>query len=361
MTEQNKGTVLVGMSGGVDSSVAAMLLQQQGYTVIGVTFRLWKSPENMVQENYCGSNRDVEDARRVCDILGIRHLEFDFEELFRREVVDRFVSSYQRGITPNPCIDCNRKVKFAAFLQQADALGVDYIATGHYGKVVQDPLSGRYVLQRGEAHGKDQSYVLYSLNQEQLSRLLLPLWGYEKEQVRQMAKDAGLPVFNKPDSQDICFIPDGDCAGFLRAYTGTIPPEGNFIDLQGNVIGRHRGIWYYTIGQRKGLGVSFGKPMFVAKIDAQSGDITLAEDADLRADSLIAEALNWVAIPALTAPVRAEAKIRYSAKPAPALLTPLGEDRVLVTFDTPQRAVTPGQAVTFYQGESVLGGGTIVQ
>ncbi len=353
--------VLIGMSGGVDSSVAALLLKEQGYETVGITFRLWQPPaQDEFGPSACCSQDDIQDARRVCQKIGIPHYVLNYQDLFRRKVVDRFVDSYQRGITPNPCIDCNRFIKFGAFAQKAREMGFDYIATGHYATVCQNPQTGRYELRRGKYDNKDQSYVLYSLTQEQLSMLLLPLADYSKEQVRALAQERQLEVSQKPDSQDICFIPDGDCTSFLERYTGQPGATGHFVDLQGNILGTHKGIWSYTIGQRKGLGISFGKPMFVAKIDPASGNITLAQDSDLYQNTLTATQCNWIACPPPTQPLRALVKIRYSHKGAPATIQPVDTQTVQVVFDEPQRAITPGQAAVFYHQDSLLGGGTIL-
>lgn len=353
--------VLVGMSGGVDSSVAALLLKEQGYEVVGVTFSLWNPPvDSGLGFSTCCSQDDIADARRVCHAIGIPHYVFNYRELFEERVVTPFVESYRRGLTPNPCIDCNRFVKFSAFLQRAKELDFDYIATGHYGKVETDPATGRHRLYRSEQDRKDQSYVLYSLTQDQLSYLLLPLWGYEKEEVRATAAEHGLPTAQKPDSQDICFVPDGDFAGFLERYAGQEPKPGAFLDESGAVIGEHRGSWRFTIGQRRGLGMGFGKHMYVAAIDPAKNTVTLTQGAGLYRSTLTAGDCNFIPFETLTQPLAVEAKIRYAHRAAPATITPLPGGQVRVEFQEPQRAITPGQAVVFYQGREVLGGGTIL-
>ena len=346
--------VLVGMSGGVDSSVAALILRDQGYEVAGLTFELWDS-----EDGTCGTKNDVRDAAEVCRVLGIPHYVVDFRERFRDEVIRRFVDGYRQGLTPNPCVDCNRTIKFSAFARKAEELGYDHIATGHYGRVDFDPADGRWHLMMGDDDHKDQSYVLWSLTQEQLSRMILPLYPYRKEEIREMARKAGLPVFNKKDSQDICFIPDGDFASFLCRYTGEEPPRGEFVDREGNPIGTHEGIWRYTSGQRRGLGVGFGQRMFVCGIDPDRNTVTLTAGEGLYRSSLTAGEVNFIEVESLTGPVRVEAKIRYAARPAPATVCPLPDGRVRVEFDAPQRAITPGQSVVFYQGRRVFGGGKI--
>lgn len=346
------------MSGGVDSSVAALLLLKAGYDVTGVTMRL--RPDEYMRQSAAGgccSLDDIDDARRVAYKLGIDHMVLNFQEVFEKNVIDYFAKQYAAGLTPNPCIACNRYVKFDAMLRRAQALEFDYVATGHYAIIEQSP-KGRWLLRRAPTV-KDQSYVLYSFTQEQLSRTLMPLGHYTKPQARALAEEAGLPVAHKPDSQEICFVENNDYAGFIAQYTGTTPPPGDFVDEAGRVLGRHRGITHYTVGQRKGLGLSFGKPMYVTKIDTVHNTVTLGEEGSQYSGSLVAADLNFIPFDTLEAPMRAQVKVRYQAQPAPALLVPLANDRLLVEFDRPQRAVTPGQAVVFYDGDLVLGGGTI--
>lgn len=355
----SKQKVLLGMSGGVDSSVAALLLLKAGYDVTGMTMRL--RPDAYMQQSAsggCCSLDDIDDARRVCYQLGIEHLVLNFTEQFERDVIQYFADQYAAGRTPNPCIACNRHLKFDAMLKKARLLGFDYIATGHYA-VIEQNESGRWLLKKAPA-SKDQSYVLYSMTQDQLAHTLMPLGAYTKPEARQMAEEAGLRVAHKPDSQEICFVEDNDYASFLERYTGVKAPEGEFVDAQGRVLGHHKGITHYTIGQRKGLGVSFGKPMYVTKIDAAHNRITLGEEGSQYAPSLVAEDLNFIPFDTLKEPLRAQVKVRYQARPAQAFLTPLDGGRVRVDFDEPQRSVTPGQAVVFYDGDLVLGGGVIV-
>ncbi len=351
--------VMIGMSGGVDSSVAALVLKEQGYEVVGVTFKLWDDVSSG-EDSKCCSLDDVNDARLVCNKLDIPHYVFNYKEVFQEKVIDYFIDQYEKGHTPNPCIACNRYIKFDIFLERAKQMGFDYISTGHYAVVEKDEETGRYNLVKGAFDKKDQSYVLYTLTQEQLEHLLLPLGNMEKEEVRAIAKKEDLIVASKPDSQDICFIPSGDYKSFLEKATGKKAPKGNFMDLEGNVLGKHTGIWNYTIGQRKGLGITFGKPMFVADIIPENNTVVLSEEDGIFKDYLIANDLNLISVEKITQPVQVEAKIRYAHKKAPATLYPHGEDGVKVVFDSPQRAITKGQAVVFYQGDKVFGGGTIV-
>lgn len=347
------------MSGGVDSSVAAMLLRDAGYAVTGVTLRL--RPDAYMQESSAGgccSLDDIDDARRVAYKLGIEHLVFNFTDVFEKTVMDYFAEAYLNGKTPNPCIACNRHVKFDAMLRRAMELDFDYVATGHYASIRQRE-DGRYLLEQVDA-AKDQSYVLYGMTQFQLAHTLLPIAGYEKSRIRQLALEADLPVAHKPDSQDICFIEDHDYASFITNYTGKTTPPGDFVDGNGQVLGTHRGIAHYTVGQRKGLGIAFGEPMYVTGICAEKNQVVLGPAGSQYRSSLIAEDLNFISIESLTAPMEVEAKVRYQAKPAKALVTPLPEGRVQVDFAEPQRSVTPGQAVVFYDGKTVVGGGTIV-
>lgn len=353
-----KKRVMLGMSGGVDSSVAALLLLRAGYDVAGVTLRL--RPDEYMSGSRAGgccSLDDIDDARRVCYKLGIEHMVLNMTELFERDVIDYFASQYSAGLTPNPCIACNRYIKFGAMLERARALGFDYISTGHYA-VIEQNGQGRWLLKKSPA-AKDQSYVLYTMTQEELAHTLMPVGRYSKPEIRAMAEEAGLPVAHKSDSQEICFVEDDDYAGFVERYTGEKAAEGDFLDRDGNAIGRHRGVTHYTVGQRKGLGVSFGRPMYVTKIDAVHNTVTLGEEGSQYSRVLEAADLRWVAFDSPEGEMEIEAKVRYAAPPAEARLTPLPDGRVRVEFRKPQRAVTPGQAVVFYDGDVVLGGGTI--
>ncbi len=351
--------VLVAMSGGVDSSVAAALLQRQGYEVSGVTLRLFDNADVVgLKQKTCCSLADVQDARSVALALGFDHHVFNFRERFMQDVMERFTRQYLEGRTPNPCIDCNRFIKFSALLERALLLDHHYIATGHYARVAYDDASGRYLLKRPFDSAKDQTYALYCLTQEQLAHTLFPLGELDKPQVRSVARELGLTNAAKPDSQDICFVPDGDYGAFIEQHTGTPATPGDFIDPEGNPIGRHQGVMRYTIGQRKGLG-GFGRPVYVLDKDAAANTVTLGDAPLLFARRLIAKEVNLITTPALTAPMRVTAKTRYRQNDEPATLHPLEDGRLLVEFDSPQRAITPGQAVVFYDGELVVGGGTI--
>lgn len=354
MTKQQ--SVWVGMSGGVDSSVAALLLKEQGYAVTGVTLRMRGG--RLEQTGGEDARRDIEDARRVCEALQIPHRVLDVSDRFCRCVVEEFASEYLAGHTPNPCVTCNRTIKFGTMLEEALAGGADYVATGHYARVAYHETKGRYLLYRGDS-AKDQSYVLYSLTQRQLAHVLFPLWGMEKEEVRRLARDYRLPVADKGDSMEICFVPQSGHAAFLEWYTGRAMEPGDFVDEEGHVLGRHRGIGRYTIGQRKGLGIALGRPMYVVRLDAANNRVVLGEEGRQMAGELTADRLNFISVAGVDAPLRVEAKIRYLAPPAPAILYPPENGIARVVFDTPQRSVTPGQAVVFYQGDLVLGGGTI--
>lgn len=350
--------VVIGMSGGVDSSVAAAVLKKKGYDVIGVTMRLWDT-EKPADGMCCGASAE-DDAKRVAEKLGIEHITVDFRNEFSENVIDYFVDEYVNGRTPNPCIACNKFLKFDAMLKKAEELGADYIATGHYARVEYDDLSKRYLLKRANAVAKDQTYVLYNLTQDRLSKILLPLGEFDdKDAVRKYAEDNGLITSQKPDSQEICFIPDNDYASFIERRIGELPKEGSFVDLEGNVLGEHKGIVNYTIGQRKGLGIAFGKPMFVVKIDAEKNEVVLGEQGSEFSETLYAVKPNFIAIDTLAEPIRVEAKVRYSAKPAPCMVSCDGE-KLKFEFDTPQRAITPGQSVVMYNGDTVIGGATII-
>lgn len=352
--------VMVGMSGGVDSSVTALLLKQQGYEVVGVTFRLFSESDLKLNgESRCCSLDDVNDARFVCDAIGIPHYVFNMKELFRQTVVEDFVKKYTLGMTPNPCIACNRYIKFDAFLQKAKSMDFDYIATGHYSRIEKDE-KGVYSLKRSANLQKDQSYVLYNMTQDILAHTLMPLGAYTKDEVRKIAEENNLVVSKKPDSQDICFVPDGDYSRFIENYTGKKPVKGDFIDVNGKVLGTHCGIQNYTIGQRKGLGISLGKPAFVVDIKPDTNQVVLGDENCIFTTELTADDVNIISGEPLTKPFECLAKIRYAHKEEKATVAPAENGRVRVTFEKPQRAVTKGQAVVFYNADTVLGGGTIV-
>ena len=354
------GKVMVGMSGGVDSSVAAWLLRRQGYEVIGATMKLWG--EETEDSRCCGLD-DINDARAVCRALDIPHYVFNCKEQFREAVVEPFIEEYRQGRTPNPCILCNRHLKFDAFLRRALEVGCDYIATGHYARILRE--GGRYCLAKGRDQRKDQSYFLYTLSQDQLARLLLPCGEHTKEEIRCFARESGLPVARKPDSQDICFVPDGDYAGFIRRYTGKPQPKGLFVDREGKPLGEHQGIGRYTIGQRKGLGIALGRPMFVSDIDPARNTVTLVEDQDLLySREVTAGDLRFGALPEEAFRNRllpVQARTRYSQSLADAEARLLPDGRLRLSFREPQRAATPGQAVVLYQDDLVVCGGTILR
>ncbi len=352
--------VFVAMSGGVDSSVAALLLQQAGHKISGVNLRMFHN-EDLGQSpgKTCCSLADAEDAGLVARRLGAPFYVFDVSQVFRSTVIRDFIEEYQNGRTPNPCAVCNRTVKVGALLDRVRVLGADYLATGHYARVEQDAATGRYLLKRGLDRSKDQSYFLYMLTQEQLAHTLFPLGSLEKTQVRQLAEAHGLVNAHKHDSQDICFVPDGDYAAFIERTVGTPSLPGNFVDQKGQVLGHHRGIIRYTHGQHKGLGLSTSEPLYVLEKDAVSNTIRLGPDSDLWSQTLTAEQFNWVSIPEPTEPIAVTVKTRYSQREAAAIARSLPGGRCQVTFEEPQRAITPGQAVVLYQEEIVVGGGTI--
>ena len=345
--------IYAAMSGGVDSSAAALLALRAGGRVTGVTLRLH-------DHGGCGSQQDAADAQAVCAALGAEHKILDARDLFLKEVVDPFAQSYLAGHTPNPCIRCNARLKFGFLLDKALEEGADAIVTGHYARVMYDETRGRWLLKKGLSEQKDQSYVLYTLTQHQLSHLRLPLGEMDKEAVRALAREAGFANCDKPDSQDICFVPDGAYARFIWEHTGHTPEPGDFIDVDGCILGQHAGIECYTIGQRKGVGLSGAHPYYVVAKNADRNTVMLGEDEDLWREDLTAGELNWIAFDDLTAPLRCAARTRYHQAETPCTVTPGEDGRAEVHFDAPVRAITPGQAVVFYDGDVVLGGGTIL-
>lgn len=342
---------MIAMSGGVDSSVAALLTIGQGFASVGATMRLVDS----------GAEHDVNDAASVCERLGIEHYVFDMREEFDREVMRRFAESYLGGETPNPCIVCNKRIKFGALLDRARALGCGHIVTGHYASVRYERGSGRRLLLKAADRSKDQTYFLYMLNQEQLASVMFPLGGLTKPEVRELAETNGFVTSRKHDSQDICFVPDGDYVRFLERYLAREFSGGDFVDLDGNVIGRHKGAVRYTVGQRKGLGMGFNKPMYVCRKDMRSNTVALGDNTDLYSKRVIARDVVMTALPRIDRPIRVTAKIRYSQREEWATLEQTGENEITLAFDSPQRAVAPGQAAVCYDGDCVICGGRIVR
>ena len=351
--------VLIAMSGGVDSSVAAFLMKEQGCQCIGATMKLFHNEDIGVKRTKtCCSLEDVEDARSVAFRLGIPYYVFNFSDDFKGQVIDRFIAAYERGATPNPCIDCNRYLKFERLYERARILGCDAIVTGHYARIEQE--NGRWLLKKSLDESKDQSYVLYSLTQEQLAHTRLPLGAMHKSETRRIAEEQGFYNADKPDSQDICFVPDGDYAGFITRFTGHDCPAGDFVDEEGHVLGRHKGIVHYTVGQRKGLGIAADAPLYVKQIDAAFNRVVLSGNESLFSRELTANDFNWIAYDVPPRELRASARVRYHQREQAATVTVLGDGRVHLVFDEPQRAITPGQAVVLYDGDTLLGGGTIL-
>lgn len=353
-----KKKVVVGMSGGVDSSVAAYLLKKQGYDVIGITMQVWQDDEGYTErEGGCCSLSAVEDARMVAKSLNIPFYVINFKDFFKEKVIDYFIDEYLDGKTPNPCIACNKYVKFEELLRRAQSLGADYVATGHYAKIYEE--GGRFQLERAVDDKKDQTYALYTLTQEQLKRTLMPCGDYTKPEIRQIAEEIGLITANKRDSQDICFVSDNDHGKYVYSMVPQKKNPGNFVTLSGKVVGKHKGIAFYTIGQRKGLGLALGTPVFVIGINKEKNEVIVGTDEDLRSNTLTVKDVNLISIEELKEPLRVQAKIRYAAKPADCTIYPLEDGRIKAVFDEKQRAITLGQSCVFYDGLKVLGGGII--
>jgi tRNA-specific 2-thiouridylase len=368
--------VVVGMSGGVDSSVAAYLLQKQGYDVIGVTMQIWQDEDicTLEENGGCCGLSAVEDARRVASVLDIPYYVMNFKQEFKDNVIDYFVGEYLEARTPNPCIACNRYVKWESLLKRSLDIGASYIATGHYASIERLP-NGRYTIKKSVTQAKDQTYALYNLTQHQLSHTLMPVGSYAKDEIRRIAVEQKLPVAHKPDSQEICFVPDNDYAGFIAKYLedkkGNVTEQtsdaflgmtpGNYVNTAGEILGRHRGMIHYTVGQRKGLGIAMGQPVFVVELRPETNEVVLGNADEVFSDRLYANRLNFMSIEDLEGELEVEAKIRYSHKGARCIIKKTDTDEVLCVFEEPQRAITPGQAVVFYQGDYVVGGGTIIK
>lgn len=354
--------VVVGMSGGVDSSVAAYLLKKQGFDVIGVTMQIWQDEEEAEKEangGCCGLTA-VDDARRVAEHLGIPYYVMNFKKEFKCNVMDYFVEEYLKGRTPNPCIACNRYVKWESLLKRSLDIGADYIATGHYARIDQLP-NGRFAIRNSVTAAKDQTYALYNLTQEQLAHTLMPVGDYTKEEIRKIAEEANLPVAHKPDSQEICFVPDNDYAAFIDREAGErVPGPGNFVSTDGKILGKHKGITHYTVGQRKGLDLPMGRRVFVTEIRPETNEVVIGENEDVFTSTVLCDNVNYMSVADLESPMRVRAKIRYNHAGEYCMIEKLPDGKVQCTFEKPVRASTPGQAVVFYDGEHVLGGGTIL-
>lgn len=352
--------VLLGMSGGVDSSVSAILLKQQGYEVIGITMKLWEGDEEE-QEGSCCNLSSTLDAKRVCDIIGIPHYTLNFKEEFRNKVIDNFICEYANCRTPNPCIECNRYLKFGAMYEKAKELGCDYIATGHYAKIAYDNKYQKNVLKKSASIKKDQSYVLYNIPKELLDHIIFPLGDFEtKDEIREIARQKNLAVATKPDSEDICFIPDGNYKKFLEKHSDIKPKEGNIVNRRGEILGKHNGLYNYTIGQRKGLGISYKAPLFVLGFNKAKNEVIVGEEAELYRKEMKVGNINLLLMDKIEKTLDVTVKIRYSSKPAEALINQTEAGNVQVIFKEPQRGITPGQSAVFYIDDVVVGGGKIL-
>lgn len=351
---------LIAMSGGVDSSVAAALMIEQGYECMGATMKLHGERENAeCGEGACCQSNDVEDAKAVAQKLGIPFKLFSLQEDFDEKVIQKFISAYENGSTPNPCVDCNRHLKFQRLFEKAEESGCDVIVTGHYARIEKDEITGRYLLKKGLDESKDQSYVLYSLSQEQLARTRFPLGGFSKEQIRDMARQYGFMNAEKPESQDICFVPDGDYASFIERYTGKKYEKGSFVNLEGEVLGEHKGIIHYTIGQRKGLGISGKEPYYVCQKNPETNTIVLGSEEQLKVKEFEAKDMNWIATEEPTEPIHVKLRTRYHQKEQEAVVTVTAPGKIKIEMQLPVRAPAKGQAVVLYDGDIVVGGGEI--
>lgn len=351
---------LIAMSGGVDSSVAAYLAKNKGYDCIGATMKLFNGINDDLQTDACCSESDIEDAKSVAYKLGIPYHVFNFKERFSECVIDKFVLAYENGATPNPCVDCNRHLKFERLFLSACELEADYVVTGHYAKNEYDEKNGRFLLKKAADPTKDQSYFLYSLTQEQLAHTLFPLGGFKKSEIRQIAEDCGFINAKKHDSQDICFVENGKYADFIEKYRNRSYPPGDFIDKNGLVLGKHNGIIRYTVGQRRGLGIAYKHPLYVISVNPESNAVVLGEEKDLYKNEIYAEDINLISVSDINGALRCKAKVRYSQGEKPAVIEKCAENKIKITFDEPQRAATKGQAVVFYDNDTVIGGGTII-
>lgn len=352
---------LVAMSGGVDSSVAAYLTKEMGYNATGITLKLFDNEDiGETKEKTCCSLDDIDDARNVCRKIGIPYYVYNFKDSFKENVIDRFISAYENGTTPNPCIDCNRYIKFEKLIRRAEELEFDKVVTGHYSIIEYDEGADRFLLKKSADLSKDQSYVLYSLTQKQLSKTLLPLGNLTKSYVREIAESLNLINAKKHDSQDICFVPDGDYAKFIEQYTGRTYPNGNFVDENGNILGEHKGIIRYTVGQRKGLGLALPCPMYVKEKNLEENKVILCENHRLFSKELYATDINLISCDRIDKPMRVKARVRYNQPEQPATVEQTDNNTLHIIFDEPQRAISKGQAVVLYDGEYVIGGGTII-